>query len=169
MNFLKVWVKSHFYLFSILLFQNGTYKCMLCQKSFSIARRCRYHLKFKHKIGAKFSCDQCTKKFYYEYDLELHKRFHSAARNYVCDLCGKGFLLQTVLQNHKHNMHSTREEKEKNRKFVCSFCAKGFFSKSALQEHEFLHSDKKNFHCDMCGLSFKQSSGLRAHNNRHHR
>jgi len=150
------------------LTRTGEFMCLLCEKTFSIARRCRYHLKFKHKIGAKFSCDQCSKMFYYEYDLELHRRFHSAKRNFVCDLCGKGFLMENVLQNHKHNMHSTKEEKEKARKFVCSFCAKGFFSKSALQEHEFLHSEKKNFHCDMCGLSFKQSSGLRAHNNRHH-
>jgi len=148
--------------------KNGVHSCLLCQKTFTIARRCRYHLKFKHKIGAKFSCDQCKKKFYYEYDLELHKRFHGTKRNFVCDLCGKGFLIEAVLQAHKHNMHSTREEKEKGRKFVCSFCAKGFFSKSALQEHEFLHSEKKNFHCALCGLSFKQSSGLRAHNGRHH-
>ena len=72
--------------------------------------------------------------FYYEYDLGLHRRFHSAKRNFVCDLCGKGFLMENVLQNHKHNMHSTKEEKEKARKFVCSFCAKGaLYNGSAVQ------------------------------------
>jgi DNA-directed RNA polymerase subunit RPC12/RpoP len=96
-------------------------------------------------------------------------KFHSEVRNYVCDLCGKGFLLEHLLANHRQSMHSSREEKEKGRRFVCTYCAKGFFSKSALQEHEFLHSEKKNFGCDVCGMTFKQSSGLRAHHNRHHR
>jgi hypothetical protein len=51
----------------------GLWECKLCMKEFRIKRRLRYHLKFKHKIGAKFQCDTCDKIFFYDYELELHR------------------------------------------------------------------------------------------------
>eukprot|EP00088_Acartia_fossae_P020967 TRINITY_DN22455_c0_g1_i1.p1 TRINITY_DN22455_c0_g1~~TRINITY_DN22455_c0_g1_i1.p1 ORF type:complete len:521 (+),score=78.26 TRINITY_DN22455_c0_g1_i1:54-1616(+) len=148
--------------------KSGILKCQLCDKVFTVARSLRYHLKIKHKIGAEFSCDICKKLFYYEYELETHRKCHVGERTFKCDLCDKGFLQEKNLIQHKASMHSTREEKEKNRTFVCSKCGKGFFSKGALQEHEFLHSDLKQFSCNVCGKLFKQASGLRAHTNRYH-
>ena len=141
--------------------QDNLFVCTVCQKGFHKLRDTKCHLKCVHSVGATLECDECSKLFYYQHKLDLHKLSHVAERKFVCEQCGNDFTTNTGLINHVSKQHNPPQ-------YGCSICAKCFRTPEVLSDHEKTHSSEKPELCSKCDKTFKTKSSLRTHTKRKH-
>ncbi|XP_062608414.1 zinc finger and SCAN domain-containing protein 12-like isoform X2 [Saccostrea cucullata] len=135
------------------------YTCADCGETISTLSKYSQHLKL-HNPGASaeeftFQCDQCDYKTKRKEHFNRHKMNHSSYRPHLCDTCGMAFKRSDTLSQHKQ-VHLEKVQRKLN--FVCQICNKGFRSKCHLAEHMAMHSNSRQYLCDICGASFKTKS-----------
>lgn len=85
---------------------------------------------------------------------------------YKCGICGYGpFFFPRAIKRHQVKEHGREPLKMdlNDQVFRCEHCPKEFWKKDNLQRHMKLHSDAKNYVCNLCGDAFKTSAVLRKH------
>ncbi|XP_076061809.1 uncharacterized protein LOC143037451 [Oratosquilla oratoria] len=161
-----------------LLLHNGIkpLECQLCNKQFSHRRGLRKHLNsFLHEHTLLTS----NLKQEHAYDSRQNCPF-------ICEFCGVKFKTRRMLYRHCHLSHKNTgylkcphcdyktktnnslkrhvELHTESRQFICEMCGSSFHALGTLKDHHnFVHSDERNHVCATCSKSFKNKSSLRRH------
>uniref|UniRef100_A0A673ZBA6 C2H2-type domain-containing protein n=1 Tax=Salmo trutta TaxID=8032 RepID=A0A673ZBA6_SALTR len=88
-------------------------------------------------IGARFSCQVCSKCFTTEYDMSVHMRIHTDEKQYQCSDCGKSYTQFGYLQVHM------RSHTGETPPYPCPDCDKGFHWSDHLKRHIRSHTEEK--------------------------
>ena len=122
-----------------------SFMCHLCTKNFPSNARLNYHVQYVHSSTKPYSCDKCEKSYKRKAELQEHEEMsHSSHFNYSCDKCGKQFYGKKNLALHMKT-HYTEEEK----KHVCNICNHRFAKIKFLKNHMTVHSDIRQFACEV--------------------
>ena len=146
---------------------NGTYGCLLCQRTFTqetnLAAHYRLHDEIFRKSGARthLECSICKMFFSREKDVTRHRNMYHS----------KISVDQPDKQNNtllKASISSTLESK-------CSICNRQFATARSLSNHRKVHNPidsssglPKPHSCKLCKVFFVWKSDARNHNNRFH-
>ena len=169
--------------------------CDLCGKSFAHENVMKRHKRRTHGEGKTHFCQKCTKGFYRNCELSRHiatvhkeedkGKKSSLAGNTVtqqtkdnlqnfcnrtddkrCSICQKEFTRRCNLVKHIKYVHRNGDGVQLN----CTWpgCSKTFNRKTTLDRHLSRHKNSdKNFHCNVCGSSFKSTDGYSRHMEMH--
>lgn len=127
-------------------------------------------------------CD-CGEQFQYLADYEKHQHKHNPAGEHLCNLCGKGFETSEILIGHmllhsvtgllvtcpfcnqliRRNSLTQHIKYGHNNKPRCSICLKTFANQNNLKRHMMIHSDIREFECDICFKRFHQKITMQTH------
>ncbi|XP_041730647.2 zinc finger protein 436-like [Coregonus clupeaformis] len=156
----KVCGKSFLYMGSLLKhvqthIKDQEHLCGVCGMRFQSQQSMIDH--HQTHIGARFSCQVCSKCFTTEYDMSVHMRIHTDEKEYQCPDCGKSYTQFGYLQVH---MRSHTGEKPP---FPCPDCDKGFHRSDHLKRHMRSHTEEKLYQCRDCGKGFSTASNLKTH------
>ena len=137
------------------------YTCHLCGKEIKGKWEFTRHVQIHSMTVKEFKCNECDKEFYFEVDLNSHKKAQHGEKRFLCSQCD----FQTRKKNnlHRHMIISHCDEEN----FQCHICMKRFKIERYLQKHMLSHSDLRAFKCDFCGKGFKQSKHLHEHKKIH--
>ena len=109
----------------------GTFKCSVCDKTFSSKSFLREHLS-KHAGTKELSCPTCEKKFRYSNNLKEHqtrcRRIPSNEASYKCHECDSIFGSKKALKYHVNGKHTHLEA------YTCG-CGKMFSWRSSYSYH----------------------------------
>lgn len=133
------------------------FMCEHCGQGFRIKESLKNH-RLKHNPPS-FSCLVCSKRFYCQASLTVHKKTHLTDSRLICDLCGKILSSKFILESH---VRSHQGEKP----YQCTVCGKCYSSANALRCHKYSHSSK-TFACEICGKGFKYKRAVTEHMNCH--
>lgn len=88
--------------------------CDICDRQYKAAWLVKNHIERDHEMKTPFSCnvEGCNKKFYKQFDLVIHKRFHNGDRAYECDICNKKFPHASHLKRHVRSTDCTKRLKK---------------------------------------------------------
>ncbi|XP_041470863.1 zinc finger protein 624-like [Lytechinus variegatus] len=166
------------------------FKCPHCPKIFGNEYRLIDHLR-SHEENRMYRCTLCPKTFGSESALNNHQGEHNGLKPFSCDICGRGFRIKKAVQDHKRRIHRTQkmrffcsvcnkgfadkgnftkhERRHKGvRPYVCLQCGKGFTAKHVLNTHiKAMHTEKKDFSCNICGKTFSLNQNYTYHMFRH--
>ena len=111
-----------------------TWKCLVCQKTFTRGSNLKTHYNNVHKVvrmtgetAQLCSCDICLESFYSNKELMNHRKQEHPQQAYACYICDKAFNTPSRLYMHKYFEHSSKE-------YACT-CGKKFKRKATLKEH----------------------------------
>ncbi|EFA03610.1 Zinc finger protein 569-like Protein [Tribolium castaneum] len=132
--------------------------CPVCPKTFKRFTLFRSHL---HSHSGQINCGPCSRQFH---DTEEYINHYQMKHRFQCNICQKSFLSRGSYSKHKYT-HSNATPR-----FNCpiSDCPKVFSIKQSLHNHvATIHSERRNFLCNICGASFKNHDNLRYHMKKH--
>lgn len=75
----------------------------------------------------RFKCDLCSKSYFENHLLQVHKLVHTKIRHY-CNICGKDYVRLMSLTRH---MHSHSDVKP----FACNICNYSSIEKHSVKKH----------------------------------
>ncbi|CAG9834172.1 unnamed protein product [Diabrotica balteata] len=171
------------------------YKCPVCEKFFPKASL-HGHIR-QHTQERPFVCQICNKSFARKNNLQFHIKNHekknervkvkevTVEKSFLCYMCGTNFKKKSILQQHMQihtgklckcphpgciftarkmseiNVHFKIHSNEKN--FVCELCDYKGKTKAQLLKHMSIHKDVKKYQCKECSFSTRNSQHLRRH------
>lgn len=109
-------------------------------------------------------CDQCayhardTYRTRFREHMAIHEAVASGAPRLPCEHCDKTFRLDRNRRRHVARVHG-----DSTKKHECRHCGRLFGDKDALGRHEAVHTDIRQFVCDVCGKAFRQRTSLNLH------
>jgi KRAB domain-containing zinc finger protein len=145
----------------------STYKpeehiCIKCWQDFKTKAQLNRHIKINHN-PPQFSCEYCSKKFFYDYLLVAHtKSAHLNEKSFKCTMpdCHESFSIKVLLNNHIERIHN------KNYTIKCDNCEYKCYNKNELKLHTAMHlrsTDERPHKCDICKIPFKYENHLKQH------
>ncbi|XP_017047233.1 transcription factor Ouib isoform X2 [Drosophila ficusphila] len=135
------------------------YFCDQCGRQFNDKGNLNLHL-VRHSGVRPFQCPECDRREFSTYLLKIHIRVkHRGEKPFACKFCDERFVNSTKRTRHQ-TMHGN---KVINKTHTCLHCGICFESKSHLKIHEVVHSGERNFHCEICNMSFTRSFNLKTH------
>ena len=119
--------------------EEGTYKCDLCGKSFTLEK---YLLNHQKRI-----------------------QFHERLNEINCGVCNLSFNSVVKLRKHQRDAHDLEDRKDKK----CSYCQKCFTTDSILKTHvNAVHEKTIIYKCDICSKSFLYQYHVKLHKQKDH-
>lgn len=136
-------------------------------------------------------CSCCGKKFLSKNAVETHEDAMKKDLSYICGFCGERMKTENVLKRHITDTHlnepkfkcdlcdmrfkrkagliSHTYSHSNYRPFKCkkADCSAAFTSSFTLKKHESVHSEKRNFSCQICPKTFKSISHRISHMKHH--
>ncbi|XP_063837093.1 zinc finger protein 675-like isoform X1 [Ostrinia nubilalis] len=115
-------------------------QCDQCDKTFSSNSNLNHHVKYKHLMvhrEAKYTCEDCGRKFKTKRVLTGHMLVHSGEKNFECEVCKKKFGRLSSLKEH---LKIHRNDK----RWSCGACAVCFVQKCSLKNHIRVHHAEYN-------------------------
>ena len=132
-------------------------ECKTCSEQF-LTRYSKILHELQHKKSTLLCCKTCKKTFQYPNQMRQHVKTQGC--KFACSFCGKKYTSKRILKDHM-NAHAGNF-------FKCRICHKTFSSFEYLKEnHMPLHSEQKNYICDLCGKTFKSKATLQYHISKH--
>lgn len=133
----------------------------------------------------KFECGICLKKYKSKTILREHLKTHSNIKDFLCPICNKEFRRYYSMKCHIVRMHRiTSSKKDESGSEIiestsvgikdcpkvhqCHICKFSFDKLYRLKNHLTVHSNEKNFICDVCGRAFRLKKLLMVHLKRVH-
>ena len=135
-----------------------TFTCEYCGKIFKGKERAYqfyYHRNREHTHEMTFKCDICSKEFWGDRELLMHRTQHKD-QGHVCHICGQKFNASKNLKVHLLIHAPTREH-------VCQYCDKPFRRKDHLTVHERIHTGIRPYQCQWCDSGYPQKHQLKLH------
>ncbi|XP_071806242.1 uncharacterized protein [Asterias amurensis] len=129
--------------------------CNQCTRAFLTEDDLEKHQQI-HNIEKSFQCQHCEKLFQNSSSLKKHTKLHTDGKVYTCEVCDKSFAATAYLKTHMR-LHT------KQKPFVCKHCGKAFAASGTLISHERIHINDKPYGCEFCGKRFRQGSHLNRH------
>ena len=138
------------------------YVCKACNVVLSSRRGLENHMNMIHPGHSVFVCMKCNKKFSSDVGLILHienKHPKSKSKSLYCDEdnCNYSTHSKQLYRAHKSSH-------EKNACLKCPVCLKEYLGgPKAFRNHMKLHTEEKNYCCDICDKKFVSKSRLTYH------
>ena len=77
------------------------FKCINCDKNFTVIACLKSHIESVHKGKKSFKCNFCDRNFTQKGSLGRHiSSVHEGKSAFKCDICNKGFAKRLYLTNH---------------------------------------------------------------------
>ena len=105
--------------------QKNSYKCEMCEESFTAIKKLEMHVKSSCNYKP-FKCDKCDKEYSTWDSLKNHQQVHSETFH-ECDVCNKKYKRRTDLNTHKR-LHLNLE-------YTCDLCGNSYKRKMYLKKH----------------------------------
>lgn len=134
--------------------------CDHCGKKFTDKGNFNLHV-LRHSGVKPFECPECGQKEFNRYILNIHIRVkHRGEKPYACQFCDERFVHSTMRSRHENRVH---RNKKTPKNFKCNYCDKRYESNYQRAKHEVVHTGERNFHCEVCKVSFTRNSNLKTH------
>ena len=139
------------------------YTCDVCGMTFGSPLRAKFNRHVEsHSMGEPvFKCDQCDKSFFFETELNTHKKARHTIHK--CDHCEYKSTAPQAVKHHMEAKHTDPNLKP----HVCSSCGKAFKLKMFLTRHMEVHDPLGKNECKVCGKTFKAKRHLSIHSKIH--
>ncbi|KAL0809435.1 hypothetical protein ABMA28_011614 [Loxostege sticticalis] len=118
----------------------------------------------KHKLPAKFKCDQCEYTTAYRNCLKLHVIGHDGRKAFSCNDCDYTTKYPTALNRHMLVKHQSNGNQPATM-YRCDECDYTTFYKWNLNAHNHKHKNEKQYKCPQCDYS----TAFKQHYNKHYK
>ncbi|KAL7037037.1 hypothetical protein ACKWTF_009045 [Chironomus riparius] len=154
-TFLKVHEKSH-----IKIRPEDYYYCDMCGNKFRAKNPLELHIKTRHILKLRYTCDKCPGKSWARKDhMKRHvKVVHENIREFKCEWCGKDFPEKRKLECHRR-IHTGEQP------YTCNYfgCGKKYTHETDYRRHIWSHTGERKYNCTSCRIAFSKRSELIAH------
>ena len=104
-----------------------------------------------------FPCNSCSERFCSKQALQRHKKSsHKKRQVFRCEDCESVFTSNQTLKAHVQSVHEGIKK-------VCSMCLKPVVDLTRHIRDQHKNGDKREYHCDTCGCTFRTNFSLQRH------
>ena len=126
--------------------------CSDCPVSFRWKKRLEKHQYLVHGKPLPFksyTCDECSKVFFFSSDLQNHQKLHQKDPASTCNKCHKTFSSPWTMRNHVDSVHNMVKSHS------CGQCDFKASQKEKLQKHARSVHEKRLETCNICKIQVK--------------